>query len=47
MVSKPPKTSVFSTSATDSRMKIDVSRTTWMSVPGGISACNCFTAARM
>ena len=36
-VSRPPSTSVFSTSATDSRMKFDVSRTIWISVPGGIS----------
>ena len=40
-VSRPPSTSVFSTSATDSRMKIDVSRTIWISVPGGSSACSC------
>ena len=37
IVSRPPRISVFWTSATDSRMKIDVSRTIWISVPGGSS----------
>ena len=35
------------TSATDSRMNVEVSRTTWISVPGGSSFWSAFTVARM
>ena len=37
MVSRPPRSSVFMTSATDSRMNTELSRTTWISTPGGSS----------